>query len=67
MTSFDNYFIKVMLMFIAFITIWNMLRSHTKHSNTICFIIAIIVAAFTSICQLLLITLFYHEDITKLR
>lgn len=46
MTSFDNYFIKVMLMFIAFITIWNMLRSHTKHSNTICFIIAIIVVAF---------------------
>lgn len=53
MTSFDNYFIKVMLMFIAFITIWNMLRSHTKHSNTICFIIAIIAVSFTFICSII--------------
>lgn len=53
MTSFDNYFIKVMLMFITFITIWNMLRSHTKHSNTICFIIAIIAVTFTSICSII--------------
>lgn len=53
MTSFDNYFIKVMLMFIAFITIWNMLRSHTKHSNIICFIIAIIAVAYVSICSII--------------
>lgn len=67
MTSFDNYFIKVMLMFIAFITIWNMLRSHTKLSNIHCFIIAIIAVTLLLFVQLLLITLFYHEDITKLR
>ena len=56
MTSFDNYFIKVMLMFIAFITIWNMLRSHTKLSNIHCFIIAIIAiiaVTFTSICSII--------------
>lgn len=53
MTSFDNYFIKVMLIFIAFITIWNMLRSHTKLSNTICFIIAIVVVAYVSICSII--------------
>lgn len=53
MTSFDNYFIKVMLMFIAFITIWNMLRSHSKLSNTICFIIAIIAVAYVSICSII--------------
>lgn len=53
MTSFDNYFIKVMLMFIAFITIWNMLRSHTKLSNIHCFIIAIIAVTFISICSII--------------
>lgn len=42
-----------MLMFIAFITIWNMLRSHTKHSNIICFIIAIIAVAYVSICSII--------------
>lgn len=42
-----------MLMFIAFITIWNMLRSHTKLSNIHCFIIAIIAVTFTSICSII--------------
>ena len=45
-----------MLMFVAFITIWNMLRSHTKLSNIHCFIIAIIAiiaVTFTSICSII--------------
>lgn len=42
-----------MLMFIAFITIWNMLRSHTKLSNIHCFIIAIIAVAYVAICSII--------------
>lgn len=42
-----------MLMFIAFISIWNMLRSHTKFSNVRCFIISIVVVAYVSICSII--------------